>query len=105
MFILENGNSLFASLTETIPVFSIGGGTSSEAPNELACRYSIHRHISFPEENAGKSTRDYVNPSSQRCTSPISPALEKRAYLHREAHPLSGYLYEFNRSTARSEIV
>jgi hypothetical protein len=68
MFILENWDSLFASLTETIPIFSSGGGTSSETPNELACGYSVHRHISFPEENEGKSTGDCVNfiPSSQR---------------------------------------
>lgn len=45
VFMLENGDSLLAARTETIPVFSTGGGTSSETPNELACWYSTHRPV------------------------------------------------------------
>jgi hypothetical protein len=106
VFILENGDSLFASLTETIPVFSTGGGTSSETPNELTCGYSLHRHV-LSEENAGENTGDCVVPSHpHQCrASLISPVLEKKACLQREAHPLSGYLYEFDRIVTRSESV
>jgi hypothetical protein len=89
VFILENGDSLFASLTETIPVFSTSSSTSSETPNELACRYSLHRHISsLARKRGGKSKRLRSFHPHQRCASLISPVLEKRAYLHREAHPL-----------------
>jgi hypothetical protein len=58
VFIVENGDSLFASLTEMIPIFSTGGGTSSEAPNELACLYSLHRHVLSDKKTRGESIGD-----------------------------------------------
>ncbi|GHO66253.1 hypothetical protein KSC_051450 [Ktedonobacter sp. SOSP1-52] len=59
VFMLEDRDDLFASLTDAIPVFSTsGGGTSPETPNELTCWYSVHRHIASPEENEGESTVD-----------------------------------------------